>query len=115
MNKNIIDYLTGELNLFNILRFKWQLLRNKEMKKTLNEYKEIWNALEGWEEKITLPDIEIVKKFNYGHLLRYTFTRTHAILVIALIGLGVGFYIGYNSYISENDYMNYALEVLYEE
>lgn len=115
MNKNIIDYLTGELNLFSMLKFKWQLLINKEMKKTLNEYKKTWNALELWEEKIPLPDIEIVKRFNYGFSIRHAITQTRAILIIALIGLGVGFYIGYYSYISENDYMNYALEVLYEE
>jgi hypothetical protein len=115
MNKNIIDYLTGELNIFNKLRFKWQLLRNKEMKKTLHEYIKIWNSLELWEEKIPLPDIEIVKGFNYGFSIIHAFMRIRAILIIALIGLGVGFYIGYNSYISENDYMNYAMEVLYEE
>jgi len=115
MNKNIIDYLTGELNPFNKLKFKLRLLRNKEMKKTLNDYKKTWNALELWEEKIPLPDIEIIKRFNHGVSIRHVFTLTRSILIIALIGLGVGFYIGYNSYISENDYMNYAMEVLYEE
>lgn len=115
MNKRIIDYLTGELDLFDTLRFKWQILKNKEMKKTLYEYKKTWNALDCWEEKVPLPEIEVIRSVNYGLRLRHAFTRIYAIIIIALIGLGIGFYMGFNSYISANDYMNYALEVLYEE
>lgn len=110
MNKKIIDYITGELNLIDTLRFKWQLHRDSEMKKTLKKYKTTWEALTFWKEKVPVPEIKMVSSVSYRLRLKHAF-----LLIIAIIGLGIGFYIGFNSYISASDYMNYALEVLYEE
>lgn len=110
MYKKIIDYLSGELNWLKILRFKWQLRRNDEMKSSFIEYKRMWDELRVWKEDIKVPEIEVVHRSGYPLRLKPAF-----LFIIAIIGIGIGFYLGLNSYISASDYMNYAVEVLYEE
>lgn len=108
MDKKIIDYLSGELSYFETIRFKWRLRRNAEMKKSFREYEMMWDELGYWKENIEVPEIEGVRKVKY-------LLRLKPAIIIAIIGLSIGFYLGLNSYISASDYMNYAVEVLYEE
>ncbi|MEA1913073.1 MAG: hypothetical protein U9N06_04470 [candidate division WOR-3 bacterium] len=110
MDKEVIDYFSGELNWFKRSFFKLRIKRNPIIKKKLKEYKEAWDILLEWEETIELPEIDLVQKVSFPLRLKPAF-----LLAIGIIGLGIGFYFGLKSYTSTFDYMNYATEVLYEE
>ncbi len=110
MYKKIIDYLSGELNWLKILRLKWQIKKSDEMRKSFIEYKGMWDELRVWREDIEIPEIAVTRRV--GHPLRI---KPAFLFIPAIIGIGIGFYLGLNSYISASDYMNYAVEVLYEE
>lgn len=112
MDKSVIDYLSGELNWFSRLLFKYRAIRNPKIRKGLIDYKEIWDILGEWKEKAELPKIEIVKEVSSPFLMRL---KPAYLMILGIIGLGIGFYIGFSSYISASDYVNYAVEVLYEE
>ncbi len=112
MDKKVIDYLSGELNWFSRLLFKFRTIRNPKIREVLKDYKVIWDTIGEWRENAELPRMEIVKEVSSPFLMRL---KPAYLLILGIIGLGIGFYIGFSSYISASDYVNYALEVLYEE
>lgn len=110
MDKRIIDCLAGDLNFLEWVKFKFTLICNREVRNRYKEYRRIWKELDEWKVKVEVPEMTYV--INKVPVLQL---KPSILLIIGMAGLGIGFFAGLNSYISASDYMNYAVEVIYEE
>lgn len=115
MDKEMFDYITGDMSLFQCIMFRIRSSMDRKLRDKISEYQKIWNYLDYWDEKCELPDIELPLENQTTIIWKFRYMKYAFLIIAGIIGLGLGLYLGNESYVSAEDYMDYAVEVLYEE